>query len=580
MTAPNINLFLAHLIVDYLVRRGVESLCLAPGSRSAPLAVAAGGHSGAKVRVIIDERAAGYFAVGCARATGKPAVVICTSGTAVANLYPAVVEAFHSRLPLILLTADRPEELQRCGANQTIDQKHMFGQFVGGEMTLPAPDDRMDLYALLDQLQALFRTRTTGPIHLNCRFREPLAPEERPFDSERLQEQVDQWYAGRNLNAADEIPPDISVAVRSLTDRIRRAQHGVIVAGPQWPFARTLQLANLSRALGWPIIADILSQQRNSDLSKLCRRYDLYLDIPEIADRLDIDLVIHVGGLPTSKRLNDFLLRHKGVEYIKIQVHDRTVDPDHLETERIVADPDRFITSLMTSLQGHPVSSICHLWREIETRVDESLASIADNPRLTEPAVAAMIGQLIGEEDALYLSNSMPVRDADSFMALQSGNIMVGCNRGVSGIDGVLASACGFAAGCRRPTTLLIGDLALLHDLNSLALVSRSEQPVIIVVLNNNGGGIFHFLPISQFETVFEPYFGTPHNLTFDHAAEMFNLPYARPTSGDEFAAVYRKARANRQSVLIEIITDRRANVEEHQRLRDCVRRWPTQHQG
>jgi len=174
----------------------------------------------------------------------------------------------------------------------------------------------------------------------------------------------------------------------------------------------------------------------------------------------------------------------------------------------------------------------------------------------------------------------MPVRDADSFMALQSGNIMVGCNRGVSGIDGVLASACGFAAGCRRPTTLLIGDLALLHDLNSLALVSRSEQPVIIVVLNNNGGGIFHFLPISQFETVFEPYFGTPHNLTFDHAAEMFNLPYARPTSGDEFAAVYRKARANRQSVLIEIITDRRANVEEHQRLRDCVRRWPTQHQG
>ncbi len=579
MTAPNINLFFAHLIADYLVRRGIVSFCLAPGSRSAPLAIAAGEQARAKVRVIIDERAAGYFAVGYARATGNPAAVICTSGTAAANLYPAVVEAYHSRLPLILLTADRPEELQRCGANQTIDQRHLFGQFVGGEMTLSAPDDHLEASALLDQLQSLFRSLPAGPIHLNCRFREPLAPEQQSFDSGRLQEQVDRWYAGRNLDAADEIPPDISVAVRDLADRIRRARHGIIVAGPQWPLSKTPNLADLSQALGWPIIADVLSQQRAPDRLNFCRRYDLYLDIPEIADHLPVDLVFHVGGLPTSKRLNEFLRRHKGIEYIKIQDHDRTIDPDHLETVRIVTDPDSLITALTASMKRHPASSDHLQWHEVETRTDESLASIAATSRLTEPAVAAMIGRLIGEEEALYLSNSMPVRDADCFMALHSKDVMVGCNRGV-GIDGVLASAGGFAAGCRRPTTLLIGDLALMHDLNSMALVSQSEDPIIVVVLNNNGGGIFHFLPISRFETVFEPYFGTPHNLTFERAAEMFNLPYARPTSGDELAAVYRRARENHQSLVIEIITDRRANVEEHQRLRDGVRRRLTQNQG
>lgn len=570
MKAPNINHFTARMIVDYLVRWGVRHFSISPGSRSAPLAIAAASHSGIAARMVIDERASAYYATGVARATGSPAGVICTSGTAVANLFPAVVEAYQSLLPLILLTADRPDELQDCGANQTIDQQGIFGRYAAS-VTIPASERSADPTRILDSLERMMADVSEGPIHINVRFREPLAPVEEPYDHDTLSARIEEWYQSRRAGSTSPKHDDLARPIEDIIPLITHSRRGLIVAGPELPPYASMNIGRLAERLGWPMVCDILSQQRGGKHGNRCYAYDHYLDSTATADNLACDLVVHVGGVPTSKRLNQFLARHKGIPYIKIQSHDRIIDPDRLETRRITAPVAPFVDALAARVETGGDDSYQSSWLSAENRTAKVLATCFADDRLTEPSTAFHLGRLIGDGEALFLSNSMTVRDADSFMDFEDRDVMIGCNRGVSGIDGVAASACGMAAGSGRPTTLLIGDLALLHDLNSLALAAESTVPVIIIVINNHGGGIFDFLPVARFPDLLEQCIAAPHRCMFDSAAGMFGLSYYRPATVAELVTAYRAAHGARESAIVEIITDRAANVGEHERIHTMV---------
>ena len=574
MNAPNINVFYARLLIDLLAGRGITHFCLSSGSRSAPLAIAVAERDDLTLKVITDERASAFYAAGYAQAEGKPAAVICTSGTAVANLFPGVVEAYQSRLPLVLLTADRPEELQVCGANQTIDQVNIFGRFAPDCVTIQAPDDKTDPQKILTSVARLLDRSASGPCHINVRFREPLAPTEQPFDEGRLQALATQWNGMDHASAADQPALDSSSSVQEVAALVNHTQRGLIIAGPRQPFRRVHAISALSERLGWPMAVDILSQYRfAAGQGNALAHYDLYLDNDDVAVDLKPDLVIHAGGLPTSKRLNQFLLKHNGIEYVKLQDHERTIDPDHVETRRIIGDVDESVKSLLAQVKPRADAVWGERWRSLEKTCGAFLLQYFESSGLTEVSLPHWISRRIDDGEALYLSNSMPLRDADTFTGVEPKNVLTGANRGASGIDGVVASACGFAAGSRRMTTLVIGDLALIHDLNSLALVAASDYPVTIIVVNNNGGGIFHFLPVADYGEYFERCFGTPHGLRFERAAALFGLPYYHPTTAKEFDENYRRSKAGGTSALIEITGDRRQNAVEHRNIRSQIRR-------
>jgi len=572
MMPPNVNLFYAGVVIDALARRGVKLFCISPGSRSAPLTLAAADRGDIDRKVFHDERGSAFFAAGYARASGLPAAVICTSGTAVANLFPAVVEAYQSSIPLVLLTADRPEELQNVGANQTIDQKKFFGIYSPGYLTIPAPGDDTGPADILARLDAAFAASDNLPVHINCRFREPLAPIQQTYGYQRLQAEVDRWYGthGERDRRAPAVPDDADLqAVASI---INQAQECIVIAGPQVPCRQSRMISALGKKLNCPVVSDILSGGGGTEGAASIRHYDLYLDLPDLARTLIPDLIIHVGGLPTSKRLNQFLSDLKRTEYIKLQDHNRTIDPDRLETRRVTCSPDEFIGRLLPLLREGKTGEYLNRWRETEERTIAFLNDHFQGVSLSECALMYHLGGMLSGGDGLFLSSSMPVRDADAF--LRADNVVIGANRGANGIDGTIASACGFAHGGRRPVTAVMGDMAFIHDLNSLAVAARSEYPVMVIVINNDGGGIFHFLPVAQFPEHFDAYFAAGHGLRFEHAAALFDLPYDCPSTVSEFQDSYHRARRRGRSAVIEVRSDRRQNLAEHENIRTGLSRY------
>lgn len=567
MTRQNVNIFSAGLIVDYLIKHNIKLFCISPGSRSTPLAIAAFDHPDADTKMFYDERAAAYYALSHTRSSGDPSALICTSGTAVANYLPGVIEAFQSFLPIAILTADRPSELQDCGANQTIDQQNIFGKFVSSRILFEAPDKIIDPINMLNQLDAAF-SNFTRPIHINCRFREPLAVDDAGFDASKYTPIVDNWYNSNNPQENDSSSAPSKPDMEEAVALIDRSQNGLIVAGPTVSFENYDAVVDLAKHLKWPIVADILSPLRIGTSKYLFSFHDLYFDNDE---SINLDAVIHVGGLPTPKRLNQFLLKHRAVPYIKIHSHAQTIDPDRLETMRLVGPPDRIIAHLLEETDDSKSTDWVQLWREREQVIAAALEDYFDRHDAIEPALAFSLPDLLSDGDALFLSNSMPVRDADSFTRLSGKDVVVGANRGVSGIDGIIASACGFASGCRRPTTLVIGDLAFLHDMNSLYLAARSKYPIRIIVINNDGGGIFHFLPIAELQNHFEPLFGTPHGLTFEKAAQQFDLPFRSVASTSQLKDSYHELCKQNGSFVVELQSNRSENHMMHQALRDMI---------
>ena len=576
---PTLNALWAGLLVEELVRQGVGLFCLAPGSRSTPLTLAVAAHPTARHLMHFDERGTAFAALGYARATGKPAVWITTSGTAVANGLPAAVEADEDGVPLVLLTADRPPELRDTAANQTIRQPELFAPFARYRNDLAVPTAAIDpAYVLTTAAQAVARALgpDAGPVHLNAPFREPLAPVPDGSIPAGYLDGLARWLDGdapytRYLAGAG---APLSSEIQQLWGRLCRRERGLVVAGRMQTSEEGEAATEIARRLGWPLLADVGSQVRLGLDDGAVGHADLILSSDAFREAHRPDAVLYLGGRALSKKLGQLLADARPDPLVVVRPDGRRFDPDHVVTDRVQADVEAFAEALVSSPSAAPATSDwLASWRRAETAVRASLRRQLDGERsaLTEPQVARLVTRHLPAKSGLVLAASMPVRDADLFGATDGPRVSVAMNRGASGIDGTVATAAGFARGLGGPVTLLIGDLALLHDLNSLALLRQPDQPpVVVVAVNNDGGGIFHFLPVAGHER-FEGLFGTPHGLGFEHAAQMFGLGYARPDSTAAFRDAFQAAHAAGRSAIIEVRTEREANRALHAELRKAA---------
>lgn len=569
----NINTLWGFLIIEELARSGIRYFCISPGSRSTPLTVSAALNKSIQTIICYDERAAGFHALGYTRATGKPAVLICTSGTAVANYYPAVIEAHQSALPLIILSADRPPELRATAANQTIDQVKMFGTYLNWQFDLPCPDEKIPVANLLSLIdQAIYRTSRSpaGPVQINCMFREPLEPTPGNISDAYItysykRQNNDHPFTAYHHPHKGPAEADLTGLAETLT----AYEKGLLVIGRLSVLQSYQHILELIGTLNWPIIVDITSGLRASIPDHIKINYCDHLLLSESFQQdIKPDFVLHLGGPLTSKRYANFINTLALEKYVQVENNPYRQDPQNVVTERFECEINEFCRRLNTVVQSRPDQSRVKRLKQYDDQAGQMLESFLDSQSaVSEIAVAHIISRTIPSVHGLFLANSMPIRDMDMYASFQSNPVSIAANRGASGIDGNLASACGYAAGLNQPVTTVIGDLAFLHDLNSLELIRKLKVPVLIVVVNNHGGGIFSFLPIANFPQVFEPYFATPHDLSFKPAAEMFKIDYYKPASNEQFRLIYQECLKSGKSAIIEIITSREINLEVHQKL-------------
>ena len=570
---PRANRLWATLLVEELARTGVDFFCVAPGSRSTPLVAALAANERARSIVHFDERGTAFAALGYARATGRPAAWVTTSGTAVANGLPAVVEAATDGVPMILLTADRPPELRQTGANQTIDQPDIFGDYVRWRFDLPAPEEAVDPAMVLTTAdQAVYRARRapSGPVHLNLMFREPFIPE--PENRQEGLSVPERWSkSGEPYTRYAATRPAVDLdEVERLWESLRPVERGLVVAGRLPSRKQGEAVLRLAESLGWPLLPDVGSQIRLGVRSEsLVFYYDSLLVSEPFKEAHTPEAVLHIGGRAVSKRLEQFLARSRPDPYVVVRENPFRLDPGHRVTHSVETDILDLCAALAKVAERRPPASAASWaasWRGASEKVDSYLDRAFEGAEeLNEPFVARLISRHLPEGHALVVASSMPIRDLDTYAAADGAIVPVAANRGASGIDGTVATAAGFARGSGRPLTLLIGDLALLHDLSSLAMLR--DLPVVVVVLNNDGGAIFSFLPVACHEEFFEPYFGTPQGVSFEGAAKMFGLAYDLPRTTEEFAQAYQTTHSRYAPTLIEVRTDRAENTELHRKL-------------
>jgi 2-succinyl-5-enolpyruvyl-6-hydroxy-3-cyclohexene-1-carboxylate synthase len=602
-----INQLWGYLIVTELVRNGVNYFVISPGSRSTPLTLAVAQHPQAQKTICIDERGAAFHAVGYARATGEPAVLICSSGTAAANYLPAVIEAATDGIPMIILSADRPPELRQTGANQTIEQVDLYGSYPVWKFDLPCPTAEISPNVVLTTIDlAVFRSRRSagGVVQLNCMFREPLAPTGEPIE---LPPSLAQWERNQSpyTSYARSLTIPAASEIRSLFKTIVRTQRGVLVVGQLKSADESLAVAELAARLNWAVFADIQSGLRLSDdVPNLVHYFDRLLLTAAAVELEQIETVIQIGTRIVSKSWLQWLEQHPPNNYVVIANDAERHDPSHLVSLRLESDIiylcDRLCQQLPELIPSVWAQNLVKVSDRIGVSVDKFLKTQVE---LNEISIVRSIAASVPSGNGLWVANSMPIRDLDIYgnPPPPSGTpprrginppppgrginpqrvVRVGANRGTSGIEGAIAAATGFAVGLQAGVTAIVGDLSTLYDLNSLALLRHSIDPVIVVVINNDGGGIFSFLPlakslqgrIAKSTDLFDTYFGTPHGLDFANAAAMFGLDYYHPQHQDELIKNYIKALANGRSAIIEVTTDRSENWQLHQDLQAYIQR-------
>jgi len=566
------------IIVEELLRCGAGVFCLSPGSRCAPLTLGVAENARARNVVHFDERGAAYHALGWAKASGRPAVLVCTSGTAAANYLPAVVEASQSRVPLILLTADRPPELLDAGANQAIDQTNLFGKYARWQYALPCPDESVPPNAVLTAIdQAVFRAvcPPAGPVHLNCQFREPFVSADAWKDTQSYPKQIEAWRES-GLPYTAYTKPEYGIGadtVQRILEIVCRARRGLLIIGELRMPAEREAVGRLARALNWPAFPDITSGLRlGNSGTPFVPYYDQMLLSSSVRDACKPDAVIQIGSPFVSKRLLEHLDAFPPGAYVMVADHPLRHDPIHRVTLRVQSEIACFCAALAAELDaGNEQGWAQALFMANDLVHDEVEAFLARDDSLGEPRVARLISENAPEDGVIFLGNSMPIRDMDMYGSPHGPVVRIAVNRGASGIDGNIATALGYAAALGVPVTALLGDLAALHDINSLALLSNIAAPVVLVVVNNNGGGVFSFLPVAGVGEHFERYFAAPQGLTFEHAARLFGLSYARPATSKMFVDAYGGAVRSKRHWLIEVRTDRGENLCIHRALQEVI---------
>jgi 2-succinyl-5-enolpyruvyl-6-hydroxy-3-cyclohexene-1-carboxylate synthase len=574
MDPTNANTALASAFTEELASCGVRLAVVSPGSRSTPLAVALWHQPEIEVSVIVDERSAGFFALGAAQASGEPVALLCTSGTALVNYHPAVCEADESALPLLVLSADRPPELRGIGAGQTIDQIKTFGSSVRWfcEVGTHAADDEGLLHYRGIACRAVAAARgeiRPGPVHLNLPWREPLAPVTVDGAVTATDPLALAGRDGRPLTAVTRVDLEPSAFVLDeVAAHIGDAIDGVIIAGRQLDPELREPLAHLARVSGFPILADPTSQLRCGphDRSHVIAGYDLLLRDEHFARSVVPELVLRFGEMPTSKPLRSWLAA-SGADQIVIDPDGGWNEPSRRAAAILRADPTELASGWAARLEGlegreRPTPQ---RWTEAETAAQAALtAGLQIEAPITEPALHRALGEAHRDGDLVYTASSMPIRDQEAFLAADETDVLFLSNRGANGIDGLISSGIGAARASARPTTIVSGDLGLLHDLGGLAALREVETPVRVVVIDNDGGGIFHFLPQegAMDATEFEALLGTPRGVDTTRAAALFDLPHRRLVSLDDLPGALAAGTG-----LIEVKTDRQANVEAHREL-------------
>jgi 2-succinyl-5-enolpyruvyl-6-hydroxy-3-cyclohexene-1-carboxylate synthase len=577
MDPTNANTALASAFAEELARSGLRLAVISPGSRSTPLAVALWRQPEIEVSVIVDERSAGFFALGAAQASGEPVALLCTSGTALVNYHPAVVEADESAIPLLVLSADRPPELRGIGAGQTIDQIKTFGSSVRwfSEVGTHEADDSGLLHYRSVACRALAKAWgevRPGPVHLNLPWREPLAPLSVEGAVTATNPLALEGRGERPLTAATRIeqaPSDF--ILDEVASHIRSAGSGVIVAGRQLNPELREPLARLAKAAGFPILADPTSQLRCGphDGSHVVAAYDLLLRDEGFSASVKPDLVLRFGETPTSKPLRAWI-EGSTADQLIIDAKAGWNEPSNKAAAILRADPVALASGWAERLDGEEQEEPA-AWLEAERAAQSALTrALAATTYLTEPALHRALGAAHHDGDLVYTSSSMPIRDQEAFLAPSTADVLFLSNRGANGIDGLVSSGLGAARASGRPTTIVTGDLGLLHDLGGLAALREVSTPIRIVVIDNAGGGIFHFLPQEAAlpEDEFEALLGTPRGVDAAKVAALFELPHRRLDSLDQLPAALAAGTG-----LIEVKTDRSTNAETHRRLAAQVHR-------
>ena len=542
-------------LTDTLLKTGVKEAVISPGSRSTPLAYAFAASENLETYIQVDERSAAYFALGLAKASGRPVVLLCTSGTAASNFHPAITEAFYARIPLIVLTADRPHELRGVGAPQAIDQLNMYGKHVKFSVDLPLAEDNEELDWFLERhvnrAVSVAMTKPIGPIHLNIPLREPLLID---FDRKpRVSTFIERFHGEMELTVHQKL---------SLATLFSNAKRGLIIAGELpigfdkssfWNFAKTLQ---------WPVLCDPISNLRSEvpeDCRSLCiAHYDALLKSETFKAKAVPDTVIRFGAQPVSKPLTLFLKKCRPTVFIAVDEAPEFRDSLGVVTHHLQTSPE----ALYDVPEQQESSSYTDVWASADEVAQAATRRYEGLPG-DEGVIVKTMFEMLPDGSDLFSGSSMPIRDVDTFFSKTDKDIAIFSNRGTNGIDGVVSTAFGIEAVRNRPTYLLIGDLSFLHDVNGLIVSRFHKTSLTIIILNNDGGGIFSYLPQSTVENHFEELFGTPTGLTFEHIGAMYDTQYAAVHNVEQFKSEMQKEKT-KDVRIIEVFTSRPINVEAH----------------
>lgn len=568
-----LNYLKAKKFISELIKSGVRSFVISPGSRSTALAIAAFENPLAEKTIHFDERGSSFHALGIAKSSHRPVASICTSGTALANMYPAIIEASLSGVPLIILAGDRPPELRDCGSNQAIDQIKMFGNYLRYEVDLLFSDPHLsdEVFATTAN-QAVYQATTgfNGPVLINAMFREPLFSEVNYALNRNDKSPLPHTF----YHTTEKVLSDSQI--EAIAEDFSTHEKGLIIVG-SLPFSTNLEsILQLAIKLQWPIFADPLSNLRSIGRdSALIAFYNHILLTTLSSEKMIPSAILHLGGTFVSKTLLKWIESLDIKRFYHVNNSSNRIDPCHKVTDFIEMRADFFADAVIPKLEPSTPTFWLSLWKEYSLTIEEMLLEFFHKEgELTELGVVCELLNYVDETTSLFLGNSLPIRYFDTFFfpKERSGNMYA--NRGASGIDGNLATAIGIAKGNKEPLIAVVGDLTFLHDLNSLSLAQNHSIPIIFIVLNNFGGGLFQFLPIAHADPeVFEKLFLCKHNISIEPFVKGFHIPFYQPSSFPDFKKALEDGLKTASLSVIEVLTNSEANFTYHQEIENHLRK-------
>lgn len=553
----NRNSIWCKYFVEQLVKLGVKNVCVSPGSRSTPLTFAFALNRKLKIYSIVDERSCGFFALGISKSTNSPVAIVTTSGTAVAELYPAIIEAYYQRIPLIICTADRPAYLQNRGSNQTINQNNIYKNHIRYFANIGLPQITIKKYRELKNITSsaleVATKNNVGPVHLNFSFDKPFEP--KSYTDKVESSFIKKLYSvtGNRMSLKTETPNSIDI-----TQKIKKYSKGLIICGyGKYSKKDVAAIIKLSSSSRYPIIADGTSPLRFGTHNKnnIVNNFSTLIRSTEFLKKYDAEIILQIGGAQTSIQALEFFQKSKAVKILINSNGDKN-DPTLTVNKFIKSTIENFCNPIINNVKRN-----YSVWRKELIGYDRKLENkkkeyFKNLPITFEGKFAEILGNVIPENSNVVISNSLPIRDVDFFTGCSQKKINIFTNRGASGIDGINSTALGIAKGSKTPTILITGDLAFYHDLNGLHNSLKYKIPLTVILINNNGGGIFQSLPISNYKNVFNKYFLTPLNLNFKNFVEAYGGKFYRVKTEKDFVIKLIKSIKNKKLNVLEIITD------------------------